>query len=150
MKYYYDNMVIVPNLDQLTVEILASLMTNKSLISLRWEQNTRQLSTDFEIELSIEDKIILDSIVLGHDPDFSINQFNLNLFFYRFAQEFDAIQRLQFSRLAPSFTAELQFLNFTEVKQLRDYLVSEGSLSQIDADKITSLFAEQNINLDEF
>ena len=63
---------------------------------------------------------------------------------------FDAIERMDFAKLAPSFMTEITYYNFPEIKQMRDHLVSTSDISQADADTITGLFAEQNIDLDSY
>jgi hypothetical protein len=148
MQYLYEDITSV-NPTKLNYEILGSGI-QKELLGINYEQSDQELYINFGSELSLEEKGILDYIVVHHVTSFPILDFNMELFFHRFAETFDVLERLEFSRLAPSFTAELQFFNFTEIKQLRDYLVAEGHLTQINANKITSLFAEQNIDLDAF
>jgi hypothetical protein len=148
MIYNYNDIIDV-NITKLNFEILGSGIQTE-LNSINYEQENQILSLNFNAELSLQDKGTLDYIIAHHVIAFPILDFNLELFFHRFAEEFNTLERLQFSRSAPSFTAELQFHNFAEVKQLRDYLIAQGQLSQVNADKITALFAEQDINLDEF
>jgi hypothetical protein len=148
MQYLYEDITSV-NLTKLNYEILGSGI-QKELLGINYEQSDQELYINFGSELSLEEKGILDYIVVHHVTSFPILDFNMELFFHRFAETFNALERLQFAKMAPSFTSELQFFNFAEIKQLRDYLVSTLQLSIINANKITSLFAEQNIDLDAF
>jgi hypothetical protein len=76
--------------------------------------------------------------------------FSSEQFLHRLSQEFTTLERLTLSKLVPSFTSELQFHNFAEIHLLRDYLVSEQLITQAQADTLTALFAEQNIDLDSY
>jgi len=95
-------------------------------------------------------KATLDAIIANHTLSFPEADFNIQLFFKRFAETFTVLERLEFAKLAPSFTSELAFFNFPEIKVLRDYLISEEAISPTQADQITALFAEQNIDLDSY
>lgn len=76
--------------------------------------------------------------------------FNSDIYLHRLAEEFTALERLVLAKEVPSFISELQFKNFAEIKVLRDYLVSEEIITQNQADTLTALFAEQNIDLDDY
>jgi hypothetical protein len=76
--------------------------------------------------------------------------FDSNIFLHRLSEEFNTLERLILSKEVPNFITELQFHNFAEIHLLRDYLVSEQLITQDQADTLTALFTEQNIDLDSY
>ena len=104
-----------------------------------------------------EQEVVNTDITCSEHPDSTIRDFiiisiegsfDVEVFLHRFGDEFSALERLQLSKLAPSFVTELQYENFAEIKMLRDYLVSQEQISQEQSERLTALFAEQNIDLD--
>lgn len=150
MIYEYTNISTSPNLDKISYEVAGSPMTDKSMESGSWREDTQILELYFTNALSGEDKTILDAIVAGHTIAFPEMDFNIEQFLARFKEEFPALSRHALAKKAPSFLAEMQFRNFDAIKAIRDYLLSTEEITQTQADKITGLFTEQNINLDNY
>lgn len=57
-----------PSLEEIHVEVEGSTMTNKNLGGLRWDDETKKLRAFWEEELSSEDNIKFDGIVLNSVP----------------------------------------------------------------------------------
>ena len=87
-----------------------------------------------------------NSLNIVPEPE-PIPEFSVEMFLYRLAEEFDVLQRMNLAGVAPSFTSELQFQNFEGIKEILDYLLSTSEITKETVDKITSLFLEQNIDL---
>ena len=87
-----------------------------------------------------------NSLNIVPEPE-PIPEFSVEMFLYRLAEEFDVLQRMNLAGVAPSFTSELQFQNFEGIKEILDYLLSTSEITQETVDKITSLFLEQNVDL---
>ena len=136
-----------PNLDNLEFTILSSTIA-ETYIYFNWDSVDQILKVHLNRELTIDEKLILDNII-----DFPITKpepipvFSVETFLYRLSEEFDVLQRMNLAGVAPSFTSELQFQNFEGIKEILDYLLSTLEITQETVDKITSLFLEQNIDL---
>lgn len=63
MEYTYNNKVTSPNLDNIHVDVNSSSMSEKSIEWCRWDESTSILKVKFTNTLSVDDKIILDTIV---------------------------------------------------------------------------------------
>jgi len=146
-EYTYEKIV---NLDKLVIEIQTVLSLNLSGADGCLHTDDEELKVCVNEALNPTQKATLDGIISAHTTSFPEMDFNMQLFFTRFAETFTVVERLEFSKLAPSFTSELQFFNFPEIKVLRDYLLSQEQISPTQADQITALFAEQDIDLDSY
>jgi hypothetical protein len=139
------------NSDKLLLEIEATLSitlngTDGNIIV----EDGDNVTINTVVDLSAEDKTTLDGIVSAHTTAFPEADFSPELFLDRLGDTFNSIERLNLSKAAPSFVVELQYHNFAEIKVIRDYLVTNTDITQAQADSITSLFAEQSINLDNY
>ena len=78
----YEFSINNPNLSFIHKEVEASAMTDKTIESCRWEEETSELFVTFTNILSDDDKIILDGIVTNsidnpYSPDITPTSFSL-------------------------------------------------------------------------
>jgi hypothetical protein len=63
MSYFYNNIIISPNLDGIHSDVVISEMINKYILWCRWDQDIEELKIEFDTTLSSSDKNLLDNIV---------------------------------------------------------------------------------------
>ena len=63
--YDYDNIELGNSLGSIHIAVAESLMTNKTILYCIWKESTSYLVIYFENEISVADKLILDSIVVA-------------------------------------------------------------------------------------
>lgn len=151
MEYLYTGIVIAPNLIKLEGEIDSSAMTDKSIEWCRWDESSSELKLLFTNSLIAADKTILDGLVAVHDPAYPEGDFNVGLCLMRLSQDFTNIERMNLSKIAPTFIAKIQTKNFVELKEILDYLV-ETTLELPDSDriKVKNILLEQGIDLNTY
>jgi len=138
------------NSDKLLLEIQDTLNLLLDGTDGRINTNGNDVSIYTNDSLSAGDKTILDGIISAHTTSFPEADFNIEAFLLSFGNTFGVLARHQLAKKAPSFITELKFKNFAEIKAIRDYLVTQEEITQAQADTLTSIFAEQNIDLDSY
>lgn len=151
MIYTYEK-TTKPNLSLFELEILKTTIA-PSYSYLCWSEELGQLSATFINELSASDKDILD-LAIANTPDQSpefdaIFNFNVETFFVRLLQVFDAGRWLSLSKLGIGWSLEkfVQVHDFVTLGIYIQSLLGDGTLVQDDVDKISALMLEQGINL---
>ena len=76
--------------------------------------------------------------------------FSTELFYNRMAEVLTIAQQTQLAQMAPNFMVALQTLDFVNVKQIMQYVVSQQPAAQSMYDTISSLLLEQGIDLAAF
>lgn len=144
-------------LDKETKQPQGTIEINQSAILSEWQSNYDLVSVNetfrgkksYEIIRETGDQIRLATSqeILDATKE---KDFDASLYLSRLSEEFTALERLSLAKIAPSFISELQYKNFAEIKELRDYLLSTEEITQAQANTLTSLFSEQNINLEDY
>lgn len=111
---------------------------------------TNDVTIVTDTDLSAEDKVILDNIVANHVSNFSEGDFDSTIYLLRLSQEFTALERKNLALVAPNFTLELKFKQFSACKTLIDDAYTNEYITEAQRDLLKSLFTEQNINIDNY
>lgn len=145
--YTYEKQV---NSEKLMLEIIASLNLNLNGTDGNICVCSEGCAVNTIVALTSEQKTTLDGVIDAHTTSFPEQEFSEQGFITRFAEEFDTLERLEFCKHAPNFLAEMNFKNFHAIRELRDYLLTTEAITQLQADTITTIFAEQNIHLENY
>ena len=148
MAQYNYTKTIRPHKLSLEIKSALNLMLDGTDGNIQTNENNVIIMTNNP--LTDTQKTTLDTVINAHTIDNSEIDFDSKLFSNRFAEEFTFIERMDLAKKAPNFAVALCYHIFAEIKQIRDYLLQNEEITEAQSNLITSLFAEQNIDLDSY